>query len=115
MRRYIEGFPQVVEVAERAIRAEGIEPVRIPIRGGTDGAILSEHGLPTPNLFTGGARVPLRARVGLAAGHGLRRGRGRPARGGVGGDGARAEAGQPDCGPESMARKLAISVTAAPT
>jgi tripeptide aminopeptidase len=54
MRRFVEGFPQVVSVAERAIRAEGLEPQRIPIRGGTDGAILSEHGLPTPNLFTGG-------------------------------------------------------------
>jgi tripeptide aminopeptidase len=54
MRRFVEGFPQVVSVAERAIRGEGIEPVRIPIRGGTDGAILSENGLPTPNLFTGG-------------------------------------------------------------
>jgi tripeptide aminopeptidase len=29
--------------------------VRIePIRGGTDGSILTERGLPTPNLFTGG-------------------------------------------------------------
>jgi tripeptide aminopeptidase len=54
MRRFVEGFPQVVTVAERAIRAEGLEPQRIPIRGGTDGAILSQHGLPTPNLFTGG-------------------------------------------------------------
>ena len=54
MRRYIEAFPQVVETAERALRAEGIEPVRTPIRGGTDGAILSRMGLPTPNLFTGG-------------------------------------------------------------
>jgi tripeptide aminopeptidase len=54
MRRYVERFPQVVEAAERAIRAEGIEPVREPIRGGTDGALLSERGLPTPNLFTGG-------------------------------------------------------------
>ena len=33
---------------------EGIEPVREPIRGGTDGSMLSEMGLPTPNLFTGG-------------------------------------------------------------
>ena len=41
MRRLVEGFPQIVEVAERAIRAEGIEPVRTPIRGGTDGSILS--------------------------------------------------------------------------
>ena len=54
MRRFIERFPRVVEVAERAIVAEGIEPVRTPIRGGTDGRILSQHGLPTPNLFTGG-------------------------------------------------------------
>ncbi len=54
MRRFVEGFPQVVEVAERAILAEGLEPLRIPIRGGTDGAILSQNGLPTPNLFTGG-------------------------------------------------------------
>jgi tripeptide aminopeptidase len=54
MRRYLEAYPEVVEKAERAIRAEGIEPVRIPIRGGTDGSILSARGLPTPNLFTGG-------------------------------------------------------------
>jgi tripeptide aminopeptidase len=54
MRSYLEGFPKVVEAAERALRAEGIEPVRTPIRGGTDGSILSEMGLPTPNLFTGG-------------------------------------------------------------
>jgi tripeptide aminopeptidase len=54
MRRYVDEFPQVVDVAERAIRAEGIEPVREPIRGGTDGSKLSAKGLPTPNLFTGG-------------------------------------------------------------
>ena len=54
MRRFIDAFPEVVDVAERAIRAEGIEPVREPIRGGTDGSRLSEMGLPTPNLFTGG-------------------------------------------------------------
>src|SRR5919198_942549 len=54
MRRYLKGFPQVVEAAERAIRAEGIEPVRKPIRGGTDGSRLSAMGLPTPNLFAGG-------------------------------------------------------------
>jgi tripeptide aminopeptidase len=54
MRRHLEAYPEVVEKAERAIRAEGLEPVRIPIRGGTDGSILSARGLPTPNLFTGG-------------------------------------------------------------
>ena len=46
--------PHIVDAAEAAIRAEGIEPVRTPIRGGTDGSRLSEMGLPTPNLFTGG-------------------------------------------------------------
>jgi tripeptide aminopeptidase len=54
MRRFIESFPEVVEVAERALRAESLEPVRAPIRGGTDGSVLSSMGLPTPNLFTGG-------------------------------------------------------------
>ncbi len=54
MRSYIEAFPEIVAAAEQAIRAEGIEPVRNPIRGGTDGSRLSEMGLPTPNLFTGG-------------------------------------------------------------
>jgi tripeptide aminopeptidase len=55
MRRHVERFPEVVEAAERALRAEGLEPVRIPIRGGTDGSVLSARGLPTPNLFTGGS------------------------------------------------------------
>ena len=54
MRRAIEPFPEIVEHAEKAIRAEGIEPHREPIRGGTDGSILSSMGLPTPNIFAGG-------------------------------------------------------------
>jgi tripeptide aminopeptidase len=54
MKRAVERVPAAVEKAERAIRAEGLEPVREPIRGGTDGSILSARGLPTPNLFTGG-------------------------------------------------------------
>jgi tripeptide aminopeptidase len=54
MRRHLEAVPEVVERAAEAIRAEGLEVVRVPIRGGTDGSILSARGLPTPNLFTGG-------------------------------------------------------------
>jgi tripeptide aminopeptidase len=54
MRRFLDAFPRAVEIAERAIRAEGLEPMRTPIRGGTDGSRLSAMGLPTPNLFTGG-------------------------------------------------------------
>lgn len=54
MRRYLERFPEVVLAAQEAIQAEGIEPLHTPIRGGTDGSRLSEMGLPTPNIFTGG-------------------------------------------------------------
>jgi tripeptide aminopeptidase len=54
MRAHLEAVPEVIVAAERALRAEGLEPVRIPIRGGTDGSQLSAMGLPTPNLFTGG-------------------------------------------------------------
>jgi tripeptide aminopeptidase len=46
--------PEVTDAAEAAIRAEGIVPIRRPIRGGTDGSKLSAMGLPTPNIFTGG-------------------------------------------------------------
>ena len=54
MRAYIERDPDVVAAADEALRAEGIEPIRKPIRGGTDGSRLSEKGLPTPNIFDGG-------------------------------------------------------------
>jgi len=54
MRRYLDEFPRAVEAAEQALGAEGIDVVRTPIRGGTDGSRLSAMGLPTPNLFTGG-------------------------------------------------------------
>jgi tripeptide aminopeptidase len=54
MREYIEPVPFVVEAAQAAISAEGVQPVQMPARGGTDGSRLSEMGLPTPNIFTGG-------------------------------------------------------------
>jgi tripeptide aminopeptidase len=54
MREYIERDPDVVAAAQEALLAEGIEPIRKPIRGGTDGSRLSEMGLPTPNIFDGG-------------------------------------------------------------
>ncbi|MBE7004267.1 MAG: peptidase T [Ruminococcaceae bacterium] len=44
---------EVVEKAEAAYRAMGVEPKAVPIRGGTDGAQLSYRGLPCPNLPTG--------------------------------------------------------------
>ena len=54
MRPYIEAHPRVVEAALEAMRRVGVEPKLGIIRGGTDGAVLSERGLPTPNIFTGG-------------------------------------------------------------
>ena len=54
MRAHLEPFPEVVEHALQAILAEGLEPLREPVRGGTDGSQLSARGLPTPNIFTGG-------------------------------------------------------------
>lgn len=54
MRAAIDRHPRVIAAAEEAIRRAGVEPVRSLIRGGTDGSVLSERGLPTPNIFTGG-------------------------------------------------------------
>lgn len=53
MKRFIDD-PWIVEAAEEAIRRTGLEPIRGLVRGGTDGARLSEMGLPCPNLYTGG-------------------------------------------------------------
>lgn len=54
MKEIITKHPHVLERAEKAIRACGMEPSCVPIRGGTDGARLSFRGLPCPNLGTGG-------------------------------------------------------------
>ncbi|GFN30108.1 peptidase T [Paenibacillus xylaniclasticus] len=54
MRDKIEPVFHIVELARQAMRNLGIEPVIIPVRGGTDGSQLSYMGLPTPNIFTGG-------------------------------------------------------------
>lgn len=44
----------MIELLTEAVRASGAEVVMEPIRGGTDGSRLTEMGLPTPNIFTGG-------------------------------------------------------------
>ena len=44
----------LVSNAVRAIEDAGVKPLMEPIRGGTDGALLSWRGLPCPNLGTGG-------------------------------------------------------------
>lgn len=55
MREIIEDHIELVTNAEAAMRAAGVEPLTMPIRGGTDGARLSYMGIPCPNLSTGGA------------------------------------------------------------
>jgi tripeptide aminopeptidase len=55
MREKIEPCMFIVERAKKAMEAVGIDPITVPIRGGTDGARLSYMGLPCPNLCTGGA------------------------------------------------------------
>jgi tripeptide aminopeptidase len=53
MKEYLDTEPAVVEAADEAARRVGLEPWREPIRGGTDGAMLSARGLLTPNIYTG--------------------------------------------------------------
>jgi tripeptide aminopeptidase len=53
-REGIERNPQIVANLEEAIRRVGLEPKQTAIRGGTDGSALTEMGLPTANVFTGG-------------------------------------------------------------
>ena len=55
MRERIEPHMYLILRARAAMEACGVAPVELPIRGGTDGARLSELGLPCPNLCTGGA------------------------------------------------------------
>ncbi|MCI2047569.1 MAG: peptidase T [Faecalibacterium sp.] len=44
----------LIENAREAVRRTGMTPIEEPVRGGTDGAVLSWRGLPCPNLGTGG-------------------------------------------------------------
>lgn len=53
MRYWLEKDMSPVELAQGACRDLGIEPVSVPIRGGTDGSRLTEMGVPCPNVFTG--------------------------------------------------------------
>jgi tripeptide aminopeptidase len=54
MREKVEPMYFIVDLAEKAMRELGIQPLIKPIRGGTDGSRLSYMGLPCPNIFAGG-------------------------------------------------------------
>jgi len=55
MAHYIEkSDPRVVAFLFETAKSMGVDLKATSIRGGTDGSRLSEMGLPTPNIFTGG-------------------------------------------------------------
>jgi tripeptide aminopeptidase len=54
MKSGIDEKPDVLERLKQAMINLGIEWQLKPIRGGTDGSQLTELGIPTPNIFTGG-------------------------------------------------------------
>jgi tripeptide aminopeptidase len=55
MKEVLKDYPELTDKAIEAARRAGVKAFIKPIRGGTDGSQLTFQGLPTPNLFTGGA------------------------------------------------------------
>jgi tripeptide aminopeptidase len=53
MRDGLAKEPRALAKAIDAVKAAGLEPELSQIRGGTDGSVLTERGLPTPNLSSG--------------------------------------------------------------
>lgn len=49
--------PGVLNRLEQAVLKTGITPEWKPVRGGTDGSVLTERGLLTPNIFTGACNM----------------------------------------------------------
>ncbi len=54
MKETLDRHPEVTGILVTAVKNVGLEPRFRPIRGGTDGSRLTELGIPTPNVFTGG-------------------------------------------------------------
>jgi len=54
MKEMIDPQYYIVELAREAMLSCNIEPIVVPVRGGTDGSRLSYMGLPCPNIFGGG-------------------------------------------------------------
>jgi tripeptide aminopeptidase len=53
MKEIIDQHPHITSLAKEAYEKAGLNMVKEPIRGGTDGSRLSFMGLPCPNIFTG--------------------------------------------------------------
>jgi len=54
MKDYMGSTSTGLDCMWEATKRAGLDPIWVPIRGGTDGSRLTEKGLPTPNIFTGG-------------------------------------------------------------
>ena len=54
MAMFLKDHMDLIGRAQKAVKKAGGNPSSEPVRGGTDGAILSSRGLPCPNLSTGG-------------------------------------------------------------
>ena len=54
MKEVLNEHPEAVDVAKSVLEEMGLDIVNEPVRGGTDGAMLSFMGLPCPNLGCGG-------------------------------------------------------------
>ena len=54
MKDYMGSTSTGLDCMWEATKRAGLDPKWVPIRGGTDGSRLTEKGLPTPNIFTGG-------------------------------------------------------------
>lgn len=54
MKQKIDKNPLIEKNLLKVAKKLGIVPLCKPIRGGTDGSRLTEMGIPTPNIFTGG-------------------------------------------------------------
>lgn len=54
MYEHLKNHPEIIELAKDACKMAQVEPVIKPVRGGTDGAVLTYKGLMCPNIGTGG-------------------------------------------------------------
>lgn len=54
MYEHLKNHPEIIEIAKDACKMAQVDPVITPVRGGTDGAVLTYKGLMCPNIGTGG-------------------------------------------------------------
>jgi tripeptide aminopeptidase len=53
MNSVLSKYPAIVNFAQEAMEKAGVKPIKLPVRGGTDGSQLTFMGMPTANIFAG--------------------------------------------------------------